>query len=53
MIYLIGLKRLNLFDSRRFQKGFAGLLICYVYKNIERYTAHTIVTWPNPKQYII
>ena len=33
---------------------------CYVvtlkfgtYKNIERHTAHTIVTWPTPKQWVI
>ena len=23
------------------------------YKNIERHTAHTIVSWPNPKQWVI
>ena len=25
----------------------------HCYKNIERHTAHTIVSWPNPKQWII
>ena len=24
----------------------------FIQKNIERHTAHTIVSWPNPKQYI-
>ena len=25
----------------------------YFYKNIEKHTAHTIVSWPNPKQWMI
>ena len=28
-------------------------LIVVFHKNIERHTAHTIVSWPNPKQWVI
>ena len=33
-----------------------GLQLCHyfdVYKNIKWHTAHTIVSWPNPKQWVI
>ena len=26
---------------------------CYIIKNIEKHTAHIIVSWPNPKQWVI
>ena len=31
----------------------AILTVAKTYKNIERHTAHTIVSWPSPKQWII
>ena len=31
----------------------SNLAISWIHKNIERHTTHTIVSWPNPKQWII
>ena len=28
-------------------------MFIYVHKNIERHTAHTIVSWPNPTQWVV
>ena len=28
-------------------------LFCFICKNTKRHTAHTIVSWPNPKQWVI
>ena len=39
-------------------RGWRSLKLCFLIslfknKNIERHTAHTIVSWPNPKQWVI
>ena len=31
----------------------SNLVISQIHKNIVRYTAHTIVSWPNPKQWLM
>ena len=33
-------------------QNFRTVVYAHVYKNIERLTAHTIVSWPNPKQWV-
>ena len=33
--------------------GMYHWLYIWLHKNIERHTAHTIVSWPNPKQWVI
>ena len=42
----------NISDTRTVTKSFKGM-INLIHMNIKRHTAHTIVSWPNPKQWII
>ena len=36
-----------------YHKDHVSMKLYLLYKNIERHTVHTIVSWPNPKQWVI